>query len=156
MTKTINPIYLIETEITPYAAELDAGGKPENYLVVISEGDDLIDISNAKELCKLAGGPGQDSKEDFAGGNASDLFIIPQEENAPGHGDTPRDVRTVQETINWLEKSMDIKEHYKIDELEFNTSKNIMYFCLYGATIGFYLLLIPLYLLIRNRILKYN
>lgn len=154
--RLIYDIFLIETEITPYADELNEDGKPENFLVVISESDDLIDISNAEELCDLAGGPGKDSKEDFKTHSASDLYMIPKEYNAPGHGETPRDVRTVKKTINWLEKSMGITDHFELDEIDFNFSKNIMYFCLYMAIMGFYLLLIPSYLLIKRRVLKYN
>ncbi|MHA1149862.1 MAG: alpha/beta hydrolase family protein [Promethearchaeota archaeon] len=156
--RLIYDIFLVETEITPFAKELEKEGKPENYLVVISEADDLIDISNAEELCNLAGGPGKDSKADFQAMNASDLYIIHKGEDtpAPGHGETPRDVRTVAKTIEWIENSMNIKEHYEFDELEFDLSKNTMYSCLNVAILGFFALLLPLYTLVKYRILKYN
>ncbi len=154
--RLVYDIFLVKSEIVPYASELNVSGPPYNYLVVISEADEMIDLSNAEELCNLAGGAGKTSKADFEARNASDIYIIAKKDGAPTHGDTPRDSRVVKKTIEWIELSMGIDDKYDFNLSAFELEKDIMYFSLYLAVLGSYLLILPVYLCVKRSILKYN
>jgi len=148
--------FYIEMNFANIADEMDEGAAPYNYLVIISEADILIPVEDAEELCDLAGGPGKTSKADFNIGNASDLFIIEEDDNAPDHGSTPRDPRSVEKIIDWLEKSMEIDDQYKFNKEEYQSYWDIQHQMFGFAVFGIFILLIPLYAAVKNKILILN
>ncbi len=151
-SKTFN----VDIKFAEFEKDMEISGPPYNYLVVISENDALIPIKSTKALCNLAGGPNKDNATDFAAMNASDIFVVKKEDNAPDHGGTPRDPRVVGKAIDWIERSMDISNHYDFDEDSYKRywENNHNYFAI--GIYGVYLMLVPLYILVSNKILIIN
>ncbi|MHA1757586.1 MAG: alpha/beta hydrolase family protein [Promethearchaeota archaeon] len=154
--KSFSKTFDFEMSFPDFSDEMNKSAAPYNYLVIISENDEVVSVDKAKELCNLAGGAGKTSDADFISGNASDLFILRKEDNAPSHAWTPRDPRVIEKIIYWCEKSMQIKDEYDFDKDNYNTywEPQDNYFQL--AIFGTYLLLIPFYALVKSKILLKN
>jgi len=151
-SKTFN----FEMEFANIEDEMNESKAPYNFLVVISENDGLIPVDRAEELCDLAGGPGKTSNIDFESGNASDLFIIEKEDNAPDHGSTPKDARVIEKVIEWFEKSIGIEDRYEFHKNYYQKYWEGQKQSFGLAVLGVYLLLIPIYMGVKNKILIFN
>ena len=146
--------FYAEMKFKNIADEMDENAEPRNYLVIYSEGDTLIDEKKAKKLCNYAGGAGKTNPTDFAIGNASDFYKI--ESNAPGHSETPEDPRAVKKIIEWIEKSMQLSDHYDFDKDEYKTRMDTQNISFNLARLGFIMLLLPLYVIVNKKILILN
>ncbi|GAI74566.1 unnamed protein product, partial [marine sediment metagenome] len=100
--------------------------------------------------------PGKTSKADFEIGNASDLYLIPKDEMAPDHGRTPKDPRSVEKIIKWIENSMGIEKNYKFDRDAYEINRYSPRAYLGIALAGLWIMLLPLYALINKKILSLN
>ncbi len=142
--------------IYPYGDEFNESGAPYNFLSVISEGDEIIEVEWAETLCNLAGGPGHTSDADFLIGNASDLLVLNETTGAPRHGGTTRHPLVVKTSINWIERSMNITNHYIFNEESYQINLDTYFYGFQLAHIGLFLLLLPLYSLVKEKILIIN
>jgi pimeloyl-ACP methyl ester carboxylesterase len=142
--------------IEPYSDFFNESTAPYNYLSIISEADELIPVNDAMELCELAGGIGHTSDAEFLIGNASDFLLVDRSNGAPFHGDTTKHPLVVQTTIDWIEKSMGLTEPYQFNSASYLLNTSTWYYSFLVAQIGLYLLLFPLYSLVKQKILSIN
>lgn len=101
--------FYLELRFAEIEDEMSETGPPYNYLVIVSENDDLIDKKGAEKACDYAGGSDKTNETYFENRDASDFYLVkgPYDKTsnaAPGHGDTVKDPRVVAKVIDWFEK----------------------------------------------------